>query len=125
MDPGLYEDLAGRLYGLLIWLEDRLNCDDASVVHQFIDTGRYGLALEEIAKTLAGRTIGITDAGRAGMLELADRVDALARAAGMPLKGDLVREWMTYGQRLLRGTGWAGCTACSSAWATGGGIAER
>ena len=46
MDAGFYEDLAGRLYGLLIRLEDRLNCDDASVVHQFIDTGHYGLALD-------------------------------------------------------------------------------
>ena len=53
MDPGFYEDLAGRLYGLLIGLEDRLNCDDASIIHQFTDARHYGLALEEIARALA------------------------------------------------------------------------
>ena len=51
MDPGFYEDLAGRLYGLLIGLEDRLNSDDAAIIHQFIDARHYGLALEEIART--------------------------------------------------------------------------
>ena len=33
MDPGFCEDLIGRLDGLLIVLEDRLNCADASVIH--------------------------------------------------------------------------------------------
>ena len=32
MDPGFYGDLAGRLYGLLIGLEDRLNCDDSAII---------------------------------------------------------------------------------------------
>lgn len=65
---GLYEDLAGRLYGLLIGLEDRLNCDDAAIIHQFTDARHYGLALEEIARTVAHRAIAITDRERAGML---------------------------------------------------------
>jgi len=97
MDPGFYEDLAGRLYGLLIGLEDRLNSDDAAIIHQFIDARHYGLALEEIARTLAHRTIAITDRERADMLALADRVDMLAQADRAPLKGDLVREWLTHG----------------------------
>jgi hypothetical protein len=105
MDPGFYEDLAGRLYGLLIGLEGRLNCDDAGIIHQFIDARHYGLALEEIARTLAHRTIAITARERADMLALADQVDALAQVNRTPLKGDLVREWMAYGQRLLRGPG--------------------
>jgi hypothetical protein len=57
----------------------------------------YGLALEEIARTLAPRTIAITDQERAGMLALAGQVDALAQADGAPLKGDLVREWLAHG----------------------------
>jgi hypothetical protein len=61
VDPGFHEDLAGRLYGLLTGLEDRLDSDDAPVIHQFTGARHYGLALEEIARTLAARTIGITD----------------------------------------------------------------
>jgi len=34
MDPGFYEDLAGRLYGLLIGLEDRMPGDDAGLQQQ-------------------------------------------------------------------------------------------
>ena len=91
MDPGFYEDLAGRLYGLLIGLEGRLDSDDAPVIHQFTGARHYGLALEEIARTLAARMIGITDQERAGMLALAGRADVLARANRTPLKGELVR----------------------------------
>ncbi len=50
-------------------------------MHQFINTRRYGLALDEIARTPAHRTIGITNQKRADMLALADR---------MKLKDDLV-----------------------------------
>ena len=55
MDPGFCEDLTGRLDGLLIVLEDRLNCDDASVIHQFTGARHDALALEEIARTAAHR----------------------------------------------------------------------
>jgi hypothetical protein len=65
MDPGFYEDLAGRLNGLLIGLQDRLNCDDASITRQFTGTRQDGLALEEITRTVAHRTISVTDTGRA------------------------------------------------------------
>ena len=44
VDPGFYGDLAGRLYGLLIGLEDRLDCDDAAIIHQFTGSRHYGLA---------------------------------------------------------------------------------
>lgn len=82
MGPAYYEDLAGRLYGLLIGLEDGLNCDDASTIHRFIDARHYGLALDEITRTLAHRTIGIRDQERADMLALAGSVDVLARIDG-------------------------------------------
>jgi hypothetical protein len=88
VDPGFYEDLAGRLYGLLTGLEDRLDSDDAAVIHQFTGARHYGLALEEIARTLAPR---MTDQERAGMLALAARAGMLARAARTPLKSELVR----------------------------------
>ena len=94
MDPGFYEDLAGRLYGLLIGLEDRLNCDDASIIHYFIDARHYGLALEEIARAVAHREIGITGQEHVGILAL---VDVLAQANRAPLNGDVVRELVTHG----------------------------
>ena len=97
MDPGFYEDLAGRLYGLLTGLEDRLNCDDAAIVRQFTGARHYGLALEEIARAVAHRAIAITDRERAGLLALVGRAGALARADRAPLKGDLVREWLAHG----------------------------
>ena len=91
MDPGFYGDLAGRLYGPLIGLEDRLDCDDAAIIHQFTGARHYGLALEEIARALAHQMIGITGQERADMLALAGRVDMLAQADRTPLKGELVR----------------------------------
>ena len=60
MDPAFYQDLTGRHYGLLIVLEDRLNCEDAPVIHQFTGARHDALALEEIARTAAHRRIGIT-----------------------------------------------------------------
>jgi hypothetical protein len=103
MDPGFYEDLAGRLNGLLIGLQDRLNCDDASITRQFTGTRQDGLALEEITRTVAHRTISVTDTGRAGIVALAGLAGLLARARQMPLKGDLVREQLAHGQLLLPG----------------------
>jgi hypothetical protein len=78
-------------------MEDRLNCDDAAIIHQFTGARHYGLALEEIVRTVAHRTIALPDRERAGMLALAGRVDALAQADRAPLKGDLVREWLAHG----------------------------
>jgi hypothetical protein len=65
-----YDDLAGRLYGLLIGLGDRLQGEQARLLHHFIDVGEYGLALEEIAGALAQHMIAITDQERGDMLAL-------------------------------------------------------
>jgi hypothetical protein len=81
MDAAYYEDLAGRLYGLLIGLEDRLDSDDAAIIHQFTGARHYGLALEDMAGMLAHGTIAITGA---------EREDMLALAARMKLEGGLV-----------------------------------
>ena len=53
MDAAYYEELAGRLYGLLIGLDDRIGSEQAGLLHHFIEVGEYGLALEDIAGTLA------------------------------------------------------------------------
>lgn len=47
MDAASWEDLAGRLYGLPIVLEDRLGGEQAELFDEFIGVGEYGLALEE------------------------------------------------------------------------------
>jgi hypothetical protein len=47
VDAAYYEDLAGRLYGLLTVLEDRLGGELAQVFHHFIEVGEYGLALKK------------------------------------------------------------------------------
>jgi hypothetical protein len=65
-----YEDLAGRLYGLLIGLDDRLDRKDAQLFHHFIEVGEYGLALEDIAGALAHAKVLITDQERSDMLAL-------------------------------------------------------
>jgi hypothetical protein len=70
VDAAYYEDLAGRLYGLLIGLDDRLDRDAARQLHHFIEVGEYGLALEEIAGTLAQATVPVTDQERSDMLAL-------------------------------------------------------
>jgi len=81
MDAAYYEELAGRLYGLLIGLDDRMDSEQAQLLHHFIDVGEYGLALEEIAGSLAQAAIAVTDQ---------ERADMLALAARMNLEGDLV-----------------------------------
>jgi hypothetical protein len=70
VDAAFYEDLAGRLYGLLIGLEDRLAREDARLLYHFIEVGEYGLALEDIAGTLAQAKVPVTDQERSDMLAL-------------------------------------------------------
>ena len=81
MDSAYFEDLAGRLYGLLIGLDDRIGREQAQWLHHVIDVGEYGLALEDIAGTLAQDAIAITGQ---------ERADMMALAARMKLEGGLV-----------------------------------
>jgi hypothetical protein len=69
-DSAYYEDLAGRLYGLLIGLDDRLDRKAARQLHHFIEVGEYGLALEEIAGPLVHAKVAITEQERSDMLAL-------------------------------------------------------
>jgi hypothetical protein len=54
MDNSYYEELAGRLYGLVIRLGDRLPAGQARWLHHVIDAGEYGLALEDFAAAGSG-----------------------------------------------------------------------
>ncbi len=81
MDTACYEELAGCLYGLLAGLDDRIGSGQARLLHHFTGVGGYGLALEEIAGTLARDAIAITGQ---------EHGDMLALAARMKLDGDLV-----------------------------------
>jgi hypothetical protein len=85
LDTAYDEDLAGRLYGLLIGLDDRLDREAARQLHRFIEVGEYGLALEEIAGALAYAKVAITDQERSDMLALTATMnmdDLVPRALG-------------------------------------------
>ena len=97
MDPGFYQDLTGRLDGLLTVLEDRLNCEDVPVIHQFTGARHDALALEEIARTVAYRQIGTTVRDHASVLALAGLAGVVARADQAPPASEFVRELAAYG----------------------------
>jgi len=90
MDAAGYEDLAGRLYGLVVRLSGRLHADQARWLHHVIDAGEYGLALEDMAGMLARGMVAITGQER-GMLALAGRMNAegggVRRAPAVPARG--------------------------------------
>ena len=77
-DSASSEDLAGRLYGLVISFSDRLPADQAQWLHYVVEVGEYGLALEDLAAMLAYDKIAVTDQERGDMV-------ALARQMGMDL----------------------------------------
>ena len=97
MDPGFYQDLTGRLDGLLTVLENRLNCADVPVIHQFTGARHDALALEEIARPVAYRQIGTTVREHAGVLALVGLAGVVARADQAPSASEFVRELAAYG----------------------------
>jgi hypothetical protein len=74
-DSAYYENLAGRLYGLVIRLTDRLPPNQIRWLHHVVEVGEYGLALEDMAGMLAYHTIAITDEERQDMLALASQMN--------------------------------------------------
>lgn len=80
-DTAYYEDLAGRLYGLVIRLDDRLSADQAQWLHHVTEVGEYGLALDDMAAILAHGKIAITDQERRDLLALAERMTSEGTAA--------------------------------------------
>jgi hypothetical protein len=84
VDAAYYEELHGRLLGLLIRVEDRLG-EHAGYVHRVIEAGEYGLALEDIAGILAYDRAPVTDQER-------DDIVTLSRTMRMDdLIGDKLR----------------------------------
>ena len=87
MDNAYYEDLAGRLYGLVFMAPPGRSFTgtkpDGSTMS--LDVGEYALALEDMAGMLAHGKIAITGAERGDMLALAGR---------MKLEGGLVPHTM-------------------------------
>ena len=75
MDAGYYEDLAGRLYGLVIRLSDRLPADQVQWLHHVTEVGEYGLAVEDMAGMLAHGQVAITDQEHDDMLALAGQME--------------------------------------------------
>jgi hypothetical protein len=73
-DWAYFEDLAGRLYGLVIIFSDRLPADQAQWLHHVVEVGEYGLALEDLAAMLAYDKITITDQERGDIAALAQRM---------------------------------------------------
>jgi hypothetical protein len=85
-DTAYYEDLAGRLYGLVIRLDDRLSVDQAQWLHHVTEVGEYGLALDDMAAILAHGKIAITDQERRDLLALAERMKSEGAAARQALQ---------------------------------------
>ena len=92
MDAAYYEDLAGRLYGLVIKLSDRLPADQVQGLHHVTEVGEYGLALEDMAGMLAHGQVAITDQERGDMLALASQMKMGGQA------GDTLRRCPLAGQ---------------------------
>jgi hypothetical protein len=74
-DAAYFEDLAGRLYGLVIRFSDRLPADRAQWLHHVVDVGEYGLALEDLAAVLVHDKIPITEQERGDIVGLARQMD--------------------------------------------------
>lgn len=70
MDADQWDGLRGRLFGVLTSLDDRFTRRDASLIHEFIDVGEFGLALEQMADVLAEEDTPISDRERGEMLRL-------------------------------------------------------
>jgi hypothetical protein len=74
MGTAYYEDLAGRLYGLLIMLEDRLGGEQSQLLYHFIEVGEYRLVLKDIAGALAQDKTAVTGQEPGDTLALARRM---------------------------------------------------
>jgi hypothetical protein len=74
MESAYYEEIAGRLHGLLIRLDDRLPGTDVTLIAEFIDANELGLALEQMADLLSENGKPLSTDERDDMLALVDRM---------------------------------------------------
>lgn len=84
MDSAYFDELRGRLDGLLIRLQDRFSRRDMALFVEFLDAGEYGLTLEQMADVLSEDSIPISDDERADMLSL-EAVMGLGSRVSRPL----------------------------------------
>ena len=75
MDAQTYDEVIGRLRGLLIGLDDRLVQKDATLIAEFIDVGELGLALEQMADVLSEDSLPVAPVERQDMLDLVVRME--------------------------------------------------
>lgn len=81
-DSSYYEEIAGRLRGLLIRLSDRPPAKDLTLIDEFIDGNELGLALEQMADVLCEDGAPVSRDERTDMLALVDRMMMDDRVAG-------------------------------------------
>jgi len=74
VDAAYYEDVAGRLRGLLVRLEDRLLRKDVTLIAEFVDANELGLALEQMADSLSEDEQPLSADERADLLALVERM---------------------------------------------------
>jgi hypothetical protein len=82
MDAATYDDISGRLRGLLIGLDDRMSARDLTLIAKFIDAGELGLALEQIADVLSEDESPISSTERSDLLDLNARTQRDDRVPG-------------------------------------------
>ena len=82
VDRAYYEEIAGRLHGLLIRLDDRLPGKDITLIAEFIDANELGLALEQMADALSEDEQPLASDERADMLALVERMQMGDRVPG-------------------------------------------
>lgn len=79
MDATGYEEIAGRLRGLLIRLDDRVGRRDQAIVAEYIDANELGLALDQLAYALSEDGRGLVVDERSDMLALAEAMGIESR----------------------------------------------
>ena len=74
-DSSHYQEISGRLNGLLIRLSDRMPARDQELVTEFIDANELSLALEQMADGLSEDERPLLPDERGDMLALAERME--------------------------------------------------
>ena len=74
MDASYYQEISGRLHGLLIRLSDRIPARDQQLITEFIDANELGLALEQMADVLSEEERTLLPDERGDILALAERM---------------------------------------------------
>lgn len=81
MDSNRYDELRGRLLGLLILLGDRLDLKTQEWVQEFLDYNELGLGLETMADALGDAEAELRDHERIEMLALVAEMEMDGRVA--------------------------------------------